>query len=351
MRVVVVALGRPQAMGERECIRTWQLVLAAAGHEVMVVRLLSDTGWRPPSLRHLCAVSTGAVVPETLRWSPRTAAAAIRPFAPDAVVALTARAHHPDIVAASPRYVLNLVDVMSTSYRDRGRTMTGLRSAGYRGLARAHARFERHLDPTRTVLVGYAEAEALGGTWVPLVRQAPERPERPARPVDVVFFGNLAYPPNIEAVTKLAELWPAIVRSRPATTVRIAGARPAPLVRELVARHGWELVADFEHLHDVLDGAGVAVVPLVHASGIQTKVLDAADHGVCQLLMPAAARGLHPSAPFPIAAPGRPFGEELLRLLDDSEARRRAARSGRAYVERWHRPQRWVDTVDTMLSR
>ena len=350
MRVVVVALGRPQAMGERECIRTWELVLAAAGHEVMVVRLLTD-GLRPPSLGQLGAVATGAVVPETLRWSPRTVAATIGSFAPDAVVALTARAHHPDIAAASPRYVLNLVDVMSTSYRDRARTMTGLRSAGYRGLARAHARFERHLDPTRTVLVGYGEAEALGATWVPLVRQAPEKPDRPARPVDVVFFGNLAYPPNIEAVTKLAELWPAIVRSRPATTARLAGARPAPIVRDLAARNGWELVADFEHLNDVLDGARVAVVPLLHASGIQTKVLDAADHGVCQLLMPAAGRGLHPSAPFPIAAPGTPFVDHLLSLLDDPGSCRDAASAGRAYIERWHRPERWVDTVDAMLSR
>jgi len=349
MRVVVAALGRPQALGERARIRTWELVLAASGHEVLVVRLVEGSPRRPPTPRHVVSALSGHVVPETLRWSPRAALAAIEPFAPDAVIAVTARAHHPALAAASARYVLDLVDLLSVSYRDRGHMMKGMRAAGYLGLARAHRSFERDRCIARTVVAGHAEAQELGATWIPLVRLPPDDVDRPERPVDVVFFGNLGYPPNVEAVIQLGELWPAILRSRPGTTVRVAGACPAPVVLELAARHGWEVAADFDRLHDVLGGARVAVVPLQHASGIQTKVLDAADHGVCQLLTPTAARGLHPCAPFPVRPLGPPFVEHLLQLLDDAQVRRVTCQDGRAYLERWHRPWRWVDAVDGLL--
>ncbi len=350
MRVVVAALGRPQAFGERERIRTWQLVLAAAGHEVLVVHLLDGRGPRPPALRQLAWAVTGEVVPETLRWSPRTAMATIEPFSPDAVIAVTARAHHPALAAASPRYVLDLVDLLSTSYRDRARALHALHSAGYLALSGAHRRFERNLRRSRTVLAGHAEAAKLGAVWLPLVRMPPEPTDAGRPSVDVVFFGNLAYPPNVEAVIELGRLWPGVLARRPNTTTRIAGFRPSRVVREVVDRHRWELVADFDHLGDVLGGAQVAVAPLRHASGIQTKVLDAADHSVCQLISPAAARGLHPSAPFPVAALGSPFVERLVSLLGDPAARRLAASSGRAEIERWHRPERWTSVANALIS-
>lgn len=348
--MAVAALGRSQAFGERERIRTWESVLTQAGHEVLVVHLLGQASFRPPSLRRAGSAITGTVVPESLSWSPRAALATMQPFAPDAVIAITARAHHPALAAASPRYVLDLVDMLSASYRDRGRMMRGLRSAGYFALAVAHRRFERNGHLNRTVLAGHAEATQLGATWLPLVRRAPEEVSQRATPVDVVFFGNLAYPPNIEAVVQLGRLWPDILSARPQTSVRIAGASPAPVVRELASCHGWELVADFDRLDDVLGGARIAIAPLRHASGIQTKILDAADHGVCQLITPAAARGLHPTAPFPVAALGRPFVEQLLALLDDPQVRNGVASSGRTYMQRWHRSERWIDTANLLIE-
>ncbi len=57
--------------------------------------------------------------------------------------------------------------------------------------------------------------------------------------------------------------------------MRVAGRRPTPEVRRLVADMGAELVPDFDDFPTLAGQAAVAVSPLPVATGVQIKVLDA----------------------------------------------------------------------------
>jgi hypothetical protein len=89
-------------------------------------------------------------------------------------------------------------------------------------------------------------------------------------------------------------------------------------------------------------------VPLVHASGIQTKVLEAALHGLPQVVDPVAVAGMRPGFPVFVADGDGELVAETTRLLDDapalaasSEAARRHMREhyAAAAFEDWARRQ------------
>src|SRR5206468_2852672 len=103
----------------------------------------------------------------------------------------------------------------------------------FQGLAATSRRFERR-DPgagVRTVAAGWDDARCLAAEWVPIVVEPPAPSRAHGPDCDLLFFGNLAYPPNVAAVERLARLWPSVLRQRPGTTARIAGANPTQATR------------------------------------------------------------------------------------------------------------------------
>jgi glycosyltransferase involved in cell wall biosynthesis len=149
---------------------------------------------------------------------------------------------------------------------------------------------------------------------------------------DVVFFGNLSYPPNVAAVERLASMWPEVIRVRPTTTLLLAGARLLPAQADLAERLGWDVAADFDDLAELLAGTRLAVAPVDHASGIQNKVLEAAAAGLAQVITPQVAAGLDPDFPAVVAADDRQFVAEVVRLLDDDAGRRALGDAARQHL-------------------
>jgi glycosyltransferase involved in cell wall biosynthesis len=169
--------------------------------------------------------------------------------------------------------------------------------------------------------------------------------------VDAVFVGNLSYPPNIEAIDRLSLIWPEVTRRRHGSQLVLAGARPTDAVRRQALRHGWGLYADFEDVLDVLGSTRLALAPLTHASGIQTKVLEAAAHGVAQVVSPAAAAGLDPEFPLEVASTDEEFAARIVELLDDHDARRAAGAAARAHIATRYATESWVPWARAELDR
>jgi len=352
--VALVHLGRTGSMGGMVRNQGLTDIFGHAGARVVDVPLMIDHRAGPAELLHpgLGPVLSGRAVPESLAWDHRAVLRRLRQIEPTVVVCSTSRSYHPSLLDGPWTLVLDYVDRLSDSYRDRAAILGGsARSVGYRALSALARRFEAHPPPPGVVGIaaGWTDARALGLDWVPITLPLAVRPVDIAPTHDLLFFGKLSYEPNVEAIEHLAALWPALERRRPGTTVLLAGARPEARVLDLARRLGWTVEPDFDDLGVIMARARLAVVPLVHASGIQTKVLDAARFGLPQVVSPIAASGLAPGFPALVAGTDAEFVEAVAELLDDPARSDELGHRARAHFADTYTPERWTGWADRVL--
>jgi hypothetical protein len=265
-------------------------------------------------------------VPEALAWNVADVARDLASVDPELIVLQTARAVHPGLTerhnqtspaSTTPAIVLDLVDQLSTSYRQRANQSNLVAAQAFRLLAASHERFENNLRQWEwpTLAAGYREAETLDVAWIPNVVQGFDD-TRPApwseRPFDVVFFGTLSYQPNVEALEQLGH-W--IRKIGWSGSVLVAGRHPTAEVTDLCRSNGWTVVADFASTHWLADQARLAIAPLQSTAGIQNKVLEAGQVGLAQVVTSAAIAGMDPGIPLSGANDAVSFFSQIDRLL------------------------------------
>jgi len=96
-----------------------------------------------------------------------------------------------------------------------------------------------------------------------------------AKKYDIVFAGNMNYPPNIAAAIFLVEeILPKLKAQFPNTTVLIAGANPSTEVLSLTGEHvtvsGW-----MNDIREAYCESRVFVAPMFIGAGMQNKILEA----------------------------------------------------------------------------
>ena len=74
----------------------------------------------------------------------------------------------------------------------------------------------------------------------------------------------------------------------------------------MVEREGWALLPSYRSVADLAVHATIAVAPLRATAGIQTKVLEAAAHGMPQVVSPQALQGVDPEFPAVLGRVSRP---------------------------------------------
>jgi glycosyltransferase involved in cell wall biosynthesis len=92
---------------------------------------------------------------------------------------------------------------------------------------------------------------------------------------DLIFIGNMAYPPNIDAAEFLVkEIMPLVWRHKPNTTVLLAGADPhqrvLSLASEKVKISGW-----LEDIREAYGSGKIFIAPMRIGTGLQNKLLEA----------------------------------------------------------------------------
>jgi sugar transferase (PEP-CTERM/EpsH1 system associated) len=106
---------------------------------------------------------------------------------------------------------------------------------------------------------------------------------------DLVFTGNMNYPPNIEGAKRLAlEILPLIQKEIPNARVLIAGADPSEEVKALASSSvhisGW-----MNDIRDAYFSSRIFVAPMVIGSGMQNKLLEAMSMTLPCVTTPLAA--------------------------------------------------------------
>lgn len=93
--------------------------------------------------------------------------------------------------------------------------------------------------------------------------------------IDLLFTGNMAYPPNVRTAEFLVrKIMPIVWEIRPETTLMISGSSPVNRVKALrnkkVTVVGW-----VDDIRNSYTGSKVFIAPMIIGSGLQNKLLEA----------------------------------------------------------------------------
>ena len=166
---------------------------------------------------------------------------------------------------------------------------------------------------------------------------------------DLLFNGNMGYPPNVEAVEFLVgEVLPVVWERRPQTRLLISGATPAPRVTALesdrVKVSGW-----VDDVRDSYAGARVNIAPMLISIGLQNKLLEAMAMKVPCITTTLAnnALGARPGEEILVGDTPSELADRILELLEDPA---RAEAIGAGGLELVRRSYDWESTT-TQLER
>jgi glycosyltransferase involved in cell wall biosynthesis len=165
----------------------------------------------------------------------------------------------------------------------------------------------------------------------------PFEPRRREGSPQIVYVGNLRYPPNAQAALRLLRrIVPLVRRTHPDVEVEVVGEGPPP---ELLAEARPDRVVVTGRVDDVrpfLASAWVGCFPLLAGSGTKYKVLEALAAGVPLVCSPLAIEGLEvePERHVRVGESDEEIARELVRLLDAPDLADEMAGRGRALVER-----------------
>ena len=180
------------------------------------------------------------------------------------------------------------------------------------------------------------------------------RPRDAAKTHDLLFTGNMNYPPNIDSVLFLVNrVLPLVRAQRPSTSLLISGVDPSPRVKELARLD--PLITVSGRVPDIRDSyarATVFAAPMQIGTGLQNKLLEA-----MAMRMPCVtsalannAVGAAPDQSILIGSEPAEYAAHILRLLDDEAERERIAENGYRFVRSTFDWGRNADTLDALIT-
>ena len=162
------------------------------------------------------------------------------------------------------------------------------------------------------------------------------KPQEREKQYDLVFTGNMSYPPNVNAVEYLAnEILPIVWKSRPETTLYIAGATPDPKVKKAASDKiivsGW-----LDDIRDAYAQSRVFIAPMRIGTGLQNKLLEAMSMRLPAITSPLAnaSLGAKPDEEILIGSNAQEMAQHIITLLTDTEKAEQIAQAGFDFTNR-----------------
>ncbi|MFL2581728.1 MAG: glycosyltransferase [Flavobacteriales bacterium] len=151
---------------------------------------------------------------------------------------------------------------------------------------------------------------------------------------DLVFTGNMSYPPNVNAVEYIAkELMPLLIERKPDIKLLIAGATPVNSVKALSNENiyvsGW-----LDDIRDAYNDASVFIAPLQIGTGLQNKLLEAMCMEVPCITSELANNALKAKDKEEILIGNTPkeYVNAVFELLENQELNRKIIKNGKTFV-------------------
>lgn len=175
------------------------------------------------------------------------------------------------------------------------------------------------------------------------------QPRALAKKFDILFLGNMNYPPNVDGAVHLVEdILPLVKAVIPEVRVLIAGANPHRQVRALKAE-GVEVSGWVEDVREAYASAKVFVAPMRIGTGLQNKILEALSMELPCITTPLAFSALHPEAKevVGVAADASDIAAAIIHDLHHPETSQPRGKAGRSFVEAHYN---WRASVQPLLE-
>ena len=169
---------------------------------------------------------------------------------------------------------------------------------------------------------------------------------------DVVFCGNMNYPPNVDAAKHLVkDIMPKVWEKHPEARVLISGTNPAGEVKRL-ANERVTVTGRVEDIRRSYAQSKAFVAPMRMGSGMQNKLLEAMAMGLpCVTSKLAAdALGTETGKHLLIGENSDDFAQKVVDLLDHESHRTELADEGNCFVRDNFNWERCNDILEGILS-
>jgi sugar transferase (PEP-CTERM/EpsH1 system associated) len=178
------------------------------------------------------------------------------------------------------------------------------------------------------------------------------KPQEREKKYDLVFTGNMSYPPNVNAVEYLSnEILPIVWKSRPETTLYIAGATPDPKVKKAASERiivsGW-----LDDIRDAYAQSRVFIAPMRIGTGLQNKLLEAMSMRLPAITSPLAnaSLGAKPNEEILIGSNAEEMAKNILTLLNDTEKSEQIAHAGFDFTNRVYDWRRATEKLEAAMT-
>jgi polysaccharide biosynthesis protein PslH len=164
---------------------------------------------------------------------------------------------------------------------------------------------------------------------------------------DIVFTGNMGYPPNIDAAKYLArEIFPEVLKQFPKATLLLAGANPSAKVKALQAANitvtGW-----LPDIRDSYSSSRIFTAPMRIGTGLQNKLLEAMAMELPCITSTLAnqALGAKENEEICIGNTTEEYVNHIIHLLRNESQARTMAKNGHTFVKREFS---WEDSAEML---
>ena len=162
------------------------------------------------------------------------------------------------------------------------------------------------------------------------------KPLNRQREYDLVFTGNMGYPPNINAGhSSVNKILPRVLDKKPGTRLLIAGASPNLRVQVLKSENvevsGW--VPD---MRECYARAGIFIAPMQIGTGLQNKLLEAMAMQTPCITSRLANQALKAKegAEILVAVTAEEYAQHIIVLMDDPKRASKIAANGAEFVRK-----------------
>ncbi len=153
---------------------------------------------------------------------------------------------------------------------------------------------------------------------------------------DIVFTGNMGYPPNIDAARFIAgEIFPLVLKRFPAAKLLLAGASPHARVLALQSSNvtvtGW-----MPDIRSSYATSRIFIAPMRIGTGLQNKLLEAMamELPCITSVLANQALGAEPETEILIGTSAEDYASHIIRLLQNEADALTLAQNGHAFVRK-----------------
>jgi polysaccharide biosynthesis protein PslH len=168
---------------------------------------------------------------------------------------------------------------------------------------------------------------------------------------DIVFTGNMGYPPNIDAAKFIAEeIFPLVLKQFPSATLLLAGANPHPKVQALQASNitvtGW-----LPDIRDSYSSSRIFIAPMRIGTGLQNKLLEAMamELPCISSVLANQALGAKENEEILIGNSAEEYANHIVRLIHNKSYAQTIAQNGHAFVKNHFSWENSTDLLKQLL--